>query len=144
VWKKLSIRGIVIAVCLAAHRGLEAGGLDHLAIILRGILNTPIGMVDQAAARLFRRDGHPQRCQRQFGTQMIGHCPADNPAAVQVHDGGQIEPALIGLDVMSASQTQFGAGATKFRSSRFEAIGNSWRLSVVRTHRGRAMMALMP
>src|ERR1700688_3098693 len=30
---------------------------------------------------------------------MIGHCPADNPAAVQVHDGGQIKPALIGLDV---------------------------------------------
>src|ERR1700722_4306152 len=30
---------------------------------------------------------------------MIAHRPADNPAAVQVHDGGQIEPALSGLDV---------------------------------------------
>src|ERR1700724_3462320 len=30
---------------------------------------------------------------------MIAHRPADNPAAVKVHDGGQIEPALIGLDV---------------------------------------------
>ena len=43
-------RGIVIAVSLAAHRGLETGGLDQLAIILRGILNTPIGMADQAGA----------------------------------------------------------------------------------------------
>src|ERR1700737_3621313 len=30
---------------------------------------------------------------------MIAHRPADDPAAVQVHDGGQIEPSLIGLDV---------------------------------------------
>src|SRR5258708_32658807 len=30
---------------------------------------------------------------------MIRHRPADDPAAVQIHDGGQIEPALIGLDV---------------------------------------------
>src|ERR1700731_4340388 len=30
---------------------------------------------------------------------MIAHRPADDLAAVQVHDGGQIEPALIGLDV---------------------------------------------
>ncbi len=49
-------RGIVIAVALAAHRGPEAGGLDHLAVILRGILNAPIGMVDQAGARPLRRD----------------------------------------------------------------------------------------
>src|ERR1700681_1687047 len=30
---------------------------------------------------------------------MILHRPADNPAAVEVQDGGQIEPALIGLDI---------------------------------------------
>src|SRR3954449_5860299 len=30
---------------------------------------------------------------------MIRHRPADDLAAVQIHDGGQIEPALIGLDV---------------------------------------------
>ena len=41
-------RGIVIAVALAAHRGLEAGGPDHLAVVLRSILNAAIGMVDQA------------------------------------------------------------------------------------------------
>src|ERR1700712_4423093 len=31
-------RGIVIAVALAAHQCPEAGGLDHLAILRRGIL----------------------------------------------------------------------------------------------------------
>src|SRR3954451_11364516 len=30
---------------------------------------------------------------------MIRHRPADDPAAVEVHNGGQIEPALIGLDI---------------------------------------------
>src|ERR1700726_2805433 len=30
---------------------------------------------------------------------MIRHRPADDLAAVQVHDRGQIKPALIGLDV---------------------------------------------
>src|ERR1700710_3082501 len=30
---------------------------------------------------------------------MVLHRPADDPAAVQVHDGCQIEPSLIGLDV---------------------------------------------
>src|SRR3981081_4301751 len=30
---------------------------------------------------------------------MIAHRPADDPAAVQVHDGGQVEPSLTGLDV---------------------------------------------
>jgi hypothetical protein len=91
--------GIVIAIARAAHRGPEAGGLDKLTIILGSILNTPIGMVDQAAARPLRRDGHRQGCQGQVGAQMVLHRPADNPAAIQVHDGGQIEPAPIGLDV---------------------------------------------
>jgi len=43
-------RSIVVAVGLAAHRDLEAGGLHHLAVIRRGILNAAIGMVNQAGA----------------------------------------------------------------------------------------------
>src|SRR5882672_2056261 len=42
---------------------------------------------------------HPQGCQRELGPQMIAHRPADDPTAVQVHDGGEVEPSLIGLDV---------------------------------------------
>ena len=63
-------RGIIIAVGLAAHRGSEAGGLDHFAIVCRGILNAAIGMVDQACTRPLRRDGH-RGCERQVGAQMI-------------------------------------------------------------------------
>ena len=35
---------------------------------------------------------------------MIRHRPADDLAAVQVHDAGQIEPALIGLDIGDVSE----------------------------------------
>lgn len=66
---------------------------------LESALNAAIGMVDQAGIWPLRRDCHPQRRQRQLGAQMIRHRPADDLAAVEVHDRGQIEPALISLDI---------------------------------------------
>src|SRR5882762_2184654 len=56
-------------------------------------------MVNQTGARPLCRNGHRYGRQWQFGAQMIRHRPADDLAAVEVQDGGQIEPALIGLDV---------------------------------------------
>jgi hypothetical protein len=47
---------------------------------------------------------HPKGCERRFGAQMIAHRPADDPAAVEVHDGGQVEPALVGFDVGDVSK----------------------------------------
>jgi hypothetical protein len=47
-------------------------------------------------------------------------------AAVEVQDGGQIEPSLIGLDVGDVGEPErFGAAAVKLRSSRFGAIGRA-------------------
>src|ERR1700738_4730477 len=56
-------------------------------------------MVDQDRTRPLCPNGHPQGRQWQFGAQMIRHRPADYLAAVEVHDRGQIKPALISLDV---------------------------------------------
>src|SRR5467141_2675566 len=56
-------------------------------------------MVDQAGTRPLCRNGHRYGRQWQFGAQMIRHLPADDLAAVEVQDRGQIEPALISLDV---------------------------------------------
>src|SRR3981189_348403 len=52
-------------------------------------------MVDQAGTRPLCRKGR----QWQFGAQMIRHRPANDLAAVEVHDRSQIKPALISLDV---------------------------------------------
>src|SRR5438270_12434372 len=56
-------------------------------------------MVDQAGARPLCCNSHRQGGQWQFGAQMIRHRPADDLAAIEVHDRGQIKPALISLDV---------------------------------------------
>src|SRR3977135_117728 len=56
-------------------------------------------MVNQTDARPLCRNGHRQGRQWQFGAQMIRHRPAGDLAAVEVHDRGQIKPALISLDV---------------------------------------------
>jgi hypothetical protein len=75
---------------------------------------------------------------------MIRHRPADDPAAVEVHNGGQIEPALIGLDIGDVGEPDpvrrsgGEVAVDQVRSDR-EVVA-----SVVRTRRGRAMMALIP
>src|ERR1700694_1895357 len=101
---------------------------------------------------------------------MIAHRPADDLAAVQVHDGGQIEPALIGLDVGDVGEpdpVRRGGGEVSLEQVRgyrevVTAVGgahppwpppdgpdtvtrgNRSRRWVVPPRRGRAMMALIP
>lgn len=36
---------------------------------------------------------------------MIPHRRADDPAAIEIHDGGQIEPALPGFDVSDVGES---------------------------------------
>src|SRR6266478_6294111 len=56
-------RGVVIAIAFAAHRGPEAGGLQQLAILRRGVLHAAIGMVNQACARSLRSEEHTSELQ---------------------------------------------------------------------------------
>ena len=44
-------------------------------------------------------EGHIQRIQNQLGSQVVGHRPADHPAAPDIHDDRQIEEARRGRDV---------------------------------------------
>jgi hypothetical protein len=78
-------------------------------------------MVDQAGPRPLGRDGHPQSCHRQVGAQAIAHCPADNLSTVEVQDRGQIEPALIGLDIGNICEpdpVRRGGGEIAFEQAR--------------------------
>src|SRR5204863_2070863 len=92
-------RRIVVAVGLSAHGRLEASALKGATIVARGILDASIGVMHETSRWPPCLYGHPQGCQRKLSAQMIAHGPADDPTAVQVHDGGEVEPALIGLDV---------------------------------------------
>ena len=56
-------------------------------------------MMDQPPRGTTPRDGHLERRDDEFGAQMVGHVPPDNPAAERVLDGGEVEPALPGAQV---------------------------------------------
>lgn len=93
-----------------------------------------------------RRDRHPQGRQGQVGAQMIGHRPADNPAAVQIHDGSEIEPAVTGLDIGDIGQAN--RGRSSGHEVAIERIRGDRQVMAAfagpHTRRGRSMMALMP
>src|SRR3954453_5889831 len=57
-----------------------------------------VRMMDHVA-RPTLAEGHVQGVHNQLGSQMVGHRPADDPAAPDIHDDRQIEEARRGRDV---------------------------------------------
>jgi hypothetical protein len=41
-------------------------------------------------------DGHVEGVQDQFGAQVVGHRPANDPTRERVQDHGEVQPALVG------------------------------------------------
>src|ERR1700709_1708673 len=54
-------RSIVVAISLAAHRGLDSGGLQARAIVVCGILDAAVGVMDEPCGRPLSLDRHGQR-----------------------------------------------------------------------------------
>src|SRR3954451_8665672 len=65
---------------------------------LDSTLAAPVGMMDHVS-RPTLTEGHVQGIQNQLGSQMVGHRPADHPAAPDIYDDRQIEEARRGRDV---------------------------------------------
>ena len=57
-------------------------------------------------ARPTLAEGHVQGVQNQLGSQMVGHRPADDPAAPDIHDDRQIEKSRRGRDVGDVGDPQ--------------------------------------
>ena len=93
--------GIIVAIGLAAHAGLDTGVLELSAVFGAGVLRAPIGMMKEALRRkrLTMFDRHGEGVERQAGFQIFLHGPADDFAAVEIHDAGEIEPAFPGSNV---------------------------------------------
>ena len=62
-------------------------------------MHATIGVVDQSVVWPLLLEGHHESRERQFGSHMITHGPADDLAAVEVHDGRQVQPTLTGRNV---------------------------------------------
>ena len=63
-----------------------------------------IGVVDQSASWPLSLDGHGQRRDRQFLTQVVAHRPAHDLASEQVKYGGEVQPPLVGRNVGDVGQ----------------------------------------
>src|ERR1700691_4483185 len=58
--------GIVVRVADAAHARLDVMGLKHRRVLAAGLLDDPVGMMDQAARHWpARRDGHAESLSRE-------------------------------------------------------------------------------
>ena len=86
--------GVVVAVSAAAHRLRDPGGAGLLAEGEADELAALIGMADQPRCRAAVRERHSQRVGDELGAHVVGHAPADDPAAVEILHRDEIEPAL--------------------------------------------------
>jgi len=120
--------GIVIGAGFAAH-GREALALRQgFTEVRAGVLATAVRMKDQGWGRLAMSLGHVPSGQDELGVDRLVHRPADDPAAVGVHNPGQVEPAFLGGDVGDVAEPDLIESA---RSGPFgQAIGSD-RLVVV-------------
>ena len=91
--------GVVVAVARRAHAGEHLMVLEQLAIIGAGILAAAVGMVQEARRRSAPAQSALERLLDERSFEVVSRGPAHDLAAAQVHDGGQIKPALIGLDI---------------------------------------------
>lgn len=91
--------GIVPAVPFAAHTGGHAILFQPLLVIMAVILAPPIGMMQQTGGGLSPPIGHGQGSLRELNSHVVLHGPAQDLPGKQVHDHGQIQPALQGPDI---------------------------------------------
>jgi hypothetical protein len=95
---------IIVAASRPAHRRFCFHCSESLAVRLGCVLAAAVGMADEAFGRLLPLRGHHQGGQRQLGTHMVAHRPADDFAGRQVEYGSEIQPSLTGRDVGDVSE----------------------------------------
>ena len=87
-----------------AHRGLDAGIPHGPARQQRGVPAAAVAVVHAALPRAPPRDRHLQRVVGGLGAHAARHRPADDHPRPYVHDGRQVEPALMGPRVRDVGE----------------------------------------
>jgi hypothetical protein len=115
--------GIIAAICGAAHRRRRADRGEMVDIGAGCVLRTPVGVADEAGRSSLPLRGHHQGRQRQLGTHVVAHSPADDLSGCQVESTAArySQPSPVAMQVMSASQIRFGVVAKERCASRFGA-----------------------
>lgn len=90
-------RRIVVTVGPPAHAANRPGLRQRQPVSLTGVLDAPVGVMQQPRRRVTMRQRHVQRRQWQRGGQRLAHRPADATARAPVQNTGHIQPAFIRL-----------------------------------------------
>ena len=91
--------GVIVAIALAAHAGLEAGAAELGPVDGAGVLATAIGVMEEAWQGLTMGEGHVEGAGDEAGFEVILHGPADDFTAIEIHDAGQVKEAFAGRQV---------------------------------------------
>jgi len=91
--------GIVVAVAGRTHTGKSFERRKELAVIVAGVLDAAIGVVEQTGFGTTRADSLEQCLANQGSFKMRGSSPADDLSAEQIHNRSQVKPALSGEDI---------------------------------------------
>ncbi len=94
-------QGDVVAIALAADRGLDAGLRQSLGVADRDVLPTTVTMVNQAtrAVRLTGVQGLLQGIEHEVGLHVGTDSPADDAPRKDVNHKGHVQLALPGRDI---------------------------------------------
>ena len=98
---------------------------QQVAIIVAGILTTPVRMMDKRTAGLPLSKCHVQSGFGQFGRQMGCHAQSNDLARVQVHDTRNIQIAFISGNIGDVGQPdRIGLGGVKvlLKHIRFKTV----------------------
>lgn len=91
--------GVVIAIPPSAHQYDKAAIFQYFLIVCRAILASTIRVMNDFFRRTAQSDGSSQRPYRQIFLYSVARGPTDDPAGMQIHHDGEIQPAFGSPDV---------------------------------------------
>lgn len=92
-------RRVVPGVALPAHRHRDPEVRRQPAVLVAGVLTAPVRVNEQPDTGLALPVGRSQGRAHQLRIDRLGHRPAHDAAARQIHHRGQIQPALARGDI---------------------------------------------
>ena len=90
---------IVVGVSLSRHADPEAVLQQHIDVVMGGILDTPVGVVDDPLRRIAMHNGHSESFQAKRCIDVRGDGISYGPAGEEVQDDCQVHEAVLDADV---------------------------------------------
>lgn len=135
---------VVIRVTLAGHALTEAKIRQTQAVSIRGILDTPVRVEDEAGSRMASVDGGIESGKSEVRVNAVRESITEDLFGTKVFDGSEVEPALVGRDVGDIANPSL-IGSIKRKVAHEEIGSDGMRMLGIRrllvsafAHRGNA------